>query len=169
MLLVHPPVAKPGEPPAGLARLAFALRSRGAACRMWDASLEGLLDLLRRPADGRAVTRPDSKPDTWTHRALTHVRQNLAALRSPETFANPERYKQAVLELNRVIRAAGEPWGGRITLANYTDPRRSPVKSRDLMDAAEHFEENPFYPFFSRRLPALMDEGGAFAGPRLVG
>ena len=165
MLLIHPPVAKPGEPPAGLARLAFVLRSRKVACRVWDASLEGLLDLLSRPVDGRA----DTRPDTWTHRALAHVRQNLAALRSPETFTTPERYKQAVLELNRVISVAGRQRGGRITLANYTDPRRSAVKSGDLLDAAGRFEENPFYPFFSRRLPALMDEAGSSAGPRLVG
>ena len=54
MLLIHPPVAKPTEPPAGLARLDGALRSRGCHCRLWDASLEGLLWLLEQPAQAVA-------------------------------------------------------------------------------------------------------------------
>jgi len=172
LLLIHPPVAKPGEPPAGLARLAFALRSRGAACKVWDASLEGLRDLLSQPVDVRPCgggKKAGGSNNTWTHRAAAHVRENLAALSRLETFKTPDRYKQAVLELNRVISAAGKQRGVHITLANYTDPRLSPVKSGDLLQAAEQFEENPFYPFFSSRLPELMDGLRSFPGPCLVG
>ena len=44
ILLIQPPVAKPCEPPAGVARLAGALQAAGIDCRVYDASLEGLLE-----------------------------------------------------------------------------------------------------------------------------
>ncbi|MDZ7831600.1 MAG: radical SAM protein [Desulfobacterales bacterium] len=156
MLLIHPPVAKPGEPPAGPARLAFALRSRGIGCRVWDANLEGLLDLLGRPVAAR---------DTWTRRAVARVTENLAALRSPEISRSLDRYKRAVMDINRVLQMAGKAAGSHITLANYGDARFSPVKSKDLLDAAARFHENPFYSFFKKRLPELIDK----SHPRIVG
>jgi hypothetical protein len=42
-----PPVAKPCEPPAGIARLAGALQAGGVDCRVYDASLDGMLNLGR--------------------------------------------------------------------------------------------------------------------------
>ncbi len=156
MLLIHPPVAKPGEPPAGPARLAFSLRSRGIGCRVWDASLEGILYLLNQPV---------AAGDTWTRRAAAHVTENLAALRSPEISRSLDRYKRAVMDINRVLQMAGKAEGSHITLANYGDARFSPVKSQDLLDAAAGFDQNPFYPFFKRRLTELIDE----SHPRIVG
>lgn len=94
LLLIHPPVAKPGEPPEGPAGLAHALKSRGVACRVWDANLEGLLDLLEQPAGAS---------DTWSRRAAAGLRENLAALRTPRTCSSFERYKQAVLDINRLL------------------------------------------------------------------
>jgi len=46
LLLIHPPVSKPCEPPAGIARLAGALRERGIPCTVIDANVEGLHFLL---------------------------------------------------------------------------------------------------------------------------
>ena len=43
MLLIYPPVAKPCEPPAGLAYLAGALRGNDLPCTLLDANLEGQL------------------------------------------------------------------------------------------------------------------------------
>ncbi|MFO7840173.1 MAG: B12-binding domain-containing radical SAM protein [Desulfosalsimonadaceae bacterium] len=156
LLLIHPPVVKPGEPPAGPARLAYALKSRGAGCRVWDANLEGLLDLLERPAGAS---------DTWSRRAAAGLRENLAALRTPRICSNFERYKQAVLDVNRLLCMAGARAGCRISLSDYTDPLLSPVRSRDLLDASRRFAENPFFPFFQKRLPGLLKE----SRPRLIG
>lgn len=156
MLLIHPPVAKPGEPPAGPARLAYALKSHGAAVRVWDASLEGILYLLNQPV---------AAGDTWTRRAAAHVTENLAALRSPEISRSLDRYKRAVMDTNRVLQVAGKAEGSHISLANYVDARFSAVKSQDLLGAAARFHQNPFYPFFKRRLAELIDE----SHPRVVG
>ena len=60
MLPIHPPVAKPCEPPAGIAKLCGALSSHEVAVDVLDANLEGLLSLLRDPVL--------PSPDTWTRR-----------------------------------------------------------------------------------------------------
>ena len=49
VLLIHPPVSKPCEPPAGIARLAGALREHGIPCTVIDANVEGLHFLLNSP------------------------------------------------------------------------------------------------------------------------
>ncbi|MDJ0783817.1 MAG: radical SAM protein [Desulfosarcinaceae bacterium] len=154
LLLIHPPVAKPCEPPAGVARLATALQAAGVPCRLFDASLFGLLDLLTEPLDAS---------DTWTRRALTKRHRHLAALRSPHLYGHRERYRQAVTDLARLLRAAGR--GKRIGLANYHDPDLSPVRSADLLRAAETYAENPFFQSFSGRLTRIL---AAFS-PQVVG
>jgi hypothetical protein len=45
VLLILPPVSKPCEPTAGLAKLAFALRKSGVDCRLYDANIDCLLGL----------------------------------------------------------------------------------------------------------------------------
>ena len=40
IVLIYPPVAKPGEPPAGIARLAGALRQNDIQCKVIDANIE---------------------------------------------------------------------------------------------------------------------------------
>ncbi|BBO84943.1 radical SAM protein [Desulfosarcina ovata subsp. sediminis] len=150
ILLIHPPVAKPGEPPAGLAKLAAALRARSIDCRTWDASLDGILGLLAKPAADAT--------DTWTRRALAHRRENTDALRSISLYGNRDRYKRAVMDLNRVLHAAGKSAGVTLSLANYTHPDLSPVRSGDLIRAAETFRGNPFFPIFSSRLEELFKE-----------
>jgi len=155
MLLIHPPVAKPSEPPAGLARLAGALQGQGIPCRLLDASLEALLWLLGQPLTAE---------DTWSRRADRHRASHLAALRDSRTYAAPDRYSRAVSDLNRLLALAGRKSGAAITLADYRQQGFSPVRSADLLAAADRPERNPFYPWFSRRLPQLLDEGVTTVG-----
>jgi len=150
MLLIHPPVAKPCEPPAGLARLAGAMQERGIPCRLLDAGLEGLLWLLGRPLTAE---------DTWSRRADRHRAAHLAALSDSRTYTSPDRYSRAVSDLNRLLSLAGRESGAVITLADYHQEEFSPVRSADLLAAADRPERNPFYPWFSRRLPELLAEG----------
>ena len=46
MILIHPPVVKPCEPPAGLAKLAGVMYDHDIPCKVIDANLEGLSSLL---------------------------------------------------------------------------------------------------------------------------
>ena len=150
ILLIHPPVAKPCEPPAGMARLAAVLHARGVECRTWDASLDGILGLIARPD---AVA-----DDTWTRRALAHRREHLHGMRSAALYSNRDRYKRAVMDLNRVLHAAGSSSGGTISLSNHAHRHLSPVRSRDLIRAAENPAGDPFFSVFKSRLDALLSE-----------
>ncbi|MBN1140812.1 MAG: radical SAM protein [Deltaproteobacteria bacterium] len=149
MLLIHPPVAKPCEAPPGIAYLAGAMRQHGHSVTLLDANLEGLLDLLAAPLEGA---------DTWSRQALHNRAAHLNALRSPALFRNLDRYKRAVSDLGRVLDLAGGKYGTSLTFANFEDPHHGPQSSADLLRAAQHPEQNPFYPWFSRRLTALLEQ-----------
>jgi hypothetical protein len=146
VLLIFPPVAKPCEPPAGIALLSGALTAHNIAHTLLDANLEGMLDLLKKPF---------APIDTWTRRAFRNLSRNLSSLKSWQTYQNIDTYKRAVLDINRVLNMAGGE-EVRISLADYTDARLSPVKSQDLLFAAQHPRENPFYAYFSRRLGQII-------------
>jgi len=147
LLLIHPPVAKACEPPAGIARLAGALRNAGIACRVLDANLEGQLHLLaQQPATS----------DTWTIRAVKNRAAHLATLRSSAAYRSPARHTRAVSDLNRLLAVAGQSCGATIGLADYQQEGWSPLSSRDLLAAAAHPEHNPFFPWFSQCLPELL-------------
>jgi hypothetical protein len=150
VLLINPPVVKPCEPPAGLAKLAWALRAHGIVCRVYDAAIDGLLGLL----DG-----PITAADTWTRRALCKRAAALDALRSPSLYRNRDRYKRAVMDTHRLIAMAGAPFDTTLSLANYEAKGLSPVRSRDLIQAAERFAANPFYGTFSKALENLFAQG----------
>jgi hypothetical protein len=156
MLLVHPPIAKPSEPPGGIPRLSGALKRHGIPCTTLDANLEGILSLLARPV--RAS-------DTWTTRALRHLGAHLDALKRPEIYSHRDAYRRAVQDVNRIIGKSPERSEVRLSLVNYSDGRLSPVRSRDLLRAAEQPEANPFYPCFRDRLLNLIET----AAPRIVG
>jgi hypothetical protein len=81
IILINPPVSKPGEAPAGIAKLGGFLRAHGVNCTAADLNLEGLQFLLRQPL------RVD---DTWSRRAFKHVDKNLSALGSPLLYNNFE-------------------------------------------------------------------------------
>ena len=46
MLLIHPPVVKPCEPPAGLAKLSGFMNYHDIPCGVIDANVEGIMSLL---------------------------------------------------------------------------------------------------------------------------
>jgi len=148
MLLIHPPIAKPCEAPAGIARLAGVLRAHGLPCTLLDAGLEGLLSLLAAPV---------ADADNWSRRACRDAPANLAAFRTPELYRNPGRYQRAVADVNRVVELAGRPHL-QLNLANYQDKVLSPIKSADLLRSAARPAANIFYPYFSRRLTGLIEE-----------
>ncbi|MEE4604620.1 MAG: radical SAM protein, partial [Desulfobacteraceae bacterium] len=79
VLLIHPPVVRPCEPPPGIARLCGALKRRSIDYDIIDANLEGLMFLSQRPL----VVR-----DTWTRRAVSRVERNLEALMQPTAYQN---------------------------------------------------------------------------------
>lgn len=141
-LLINAPVAKPCEAPAGIGRLAGALKASGHPCSVIDMNIEGVLWLLNRagPTD-----------DTWSRRAAKNAARNIAALRDTKTYRAFDRYKRCVNDINRLLSgvASGDV---RISLSDYEDRRLSPLRSGDLLQAAGHPEDNPFYGYFSGRL-----------------
>ena len=147
-MLIFPPVAKPCEPPAGIAVLSGALATHHVEHTLLDANLEGMLSLLGKP--------PVSA-DTWTRRAFRNLPQNLDSLRSWQIYQNIDAYKRAVLDINRLLAVAGGE-GVRISLADYSNARLSPVKSQDLLSAARHPTGNPFYEYFSDRLQQILKQ-----------
>jgi len=153
ILLVHPPVSKPCEPPPGIARLAGALRERNIPHLLLDANREGLQHLLERTIQGDSV-------DTWTRRARSGLKKNLRLLTTTGGYENPDRYRRAVSDVNRALGRSRPDLRPRVTLANYEDPALSPLRSGDLLAAAERPDENPFFPWFRDRLSALLDKPG---------
>lgn len=149
ILLINPPVSKPSEPPAGIAHLAGSLRHNGLKCRVIDANIGGLQHLLKRSVVA---------DDTWTRRAVKNREQNFRFLQDSSGYDSFERYKRAVADLGRALEKAVPDERIRVGLANYQDQELSPVRSRDLLQAAAAPEENPFYAYYQESiLPAVLD------------
>jgi radical SAM superfamily enzyme YgiQ (UPF0313 family) len=147
MLLIFPPVAKPCEPPAGLAKLAGALYAHGISYYVLDANLEGLLYLLEQP---------QTSSDTWTRRAVRNISKNIAAIRDPQTYLFLDRYSRSVKDVNRVFAVSAKDSGAIAGLADYQHRHLSPLRIDDLIHAAGHSEQNPFYHYFSKRLHEIL-------------
>lgn len=158
VLLIHPPLVKPSEPPAGLARLAGALRRHRIPCTIVDANIEGLLFLLgRRAAAGRQAK--GAVEDVWTKRACRHLEENLDFLRTADAYRNIDRYTRAVMDINRTLAQSVPEGRFRLSLSDYEDRRLTPVSSRDLIAASAAFQENPFYEYFQEMLQAVIKQG----------
>lgn len=164
MILVHPPVSKPGEPPAGGAKLLSFLRHHRVKSQILDTNLEGLLHLLHGQENFPDIST-DAPSDTWTKRARRNLPLNLTAVKSPAIYRYFARYKKIVNDLNRLLKMAAISQGVRLSLANYQHLRLSPTRSSDLIQAAENPEQNPFYPYFAKRFELALDE----AQSRVVG
>ncbi|MBI5100556.1 MAG: radical SAM protein [Nitrospirae bacterium] len=149
MILVHPPVSKPGEPPAGIARLSGALKFHGIKHSLLDANLEGLLYLLKSP-------RPDNAGDVWSGRSFRNLDNNLRLIKNPETYLKMDRYKRVVRDLGRVLEKVSQAGGADVGLANYQQDGLSPLRSADLIASSERFVRNIFYPYFSARLAGII-------------
>ncbi|MFN2353227.1 MAG: radical SAM protein [Desulfopila sp.] len=148
MLLIHPPVAKASEPPAGIAQLAGALLAHNHGCAVADLNLDGLLYLIDHAEAGN---------DRWSIRAQKNRSTNLNSIRSAELYTTIARYQKTVLELNRLVGLHGAP-GTTAGLANYQDSNFSPVKSDDLHRMAHSPEKNLFYSFYCKHIPLLLDK-----------
>ncbi len=142
MLLVYPPVSRPCEPPAGIARLAGTIDRKKHSLSVVDANLDALL---------RTVNGPLELSDTWTRRSQKNLHSNLNYLRKSNIW-NLDKYKRAVLDINRLFAGSLNSRGIKASLVNYTDKALSPVKSLDLLCAAEFPDKNPFYSFFKEWL-----------------
>jgi hypothetical protein len=157
VLLIHPPLVKPSEPPAGLARLAGALKRHDVACTVVDANLEGLLYLMNRRAFGAGRDTGDID-DTWTKRACRQLDAHLRLLRNRKGYISTDSYKRAVQDINRVLGKSVPADAVRLSLSDYEDRRRSPVRSPDLIAAARMPADNPFFGYFKARFPALPEK-----------
>ncbi|OGP91264.1 MAG: radical SAM protein [Deltaproteobacteria bacterium RBG_16_48_10] len=156
MILIHPPVTKPCEPPGGIGKLYGALSHHRVKCGVLDVNLEALLHLL---------AQPKTLMDTWGTRASRHLLKHLALLKSGQGYLQMDRYKRAVKDLNHLLELKTCTMGINLGLADYEDKELSPVKSRDLIRSAEKPEKNPFYPYFHHRLLSFLErEGGSIVG-----
>ncbi|RJQ17933.1 MAG: radical SAM protein [Nitrospiraceae bacterium] len=158
MILIYPPVAKPCEPPAGLARLSGALKHYNVRHEVLDANMEALLYSI----NGLRQTRTPS--DKWTARAFRDRSKNYASLKDRKTYHSIDRYKRAVIDLDRAVEMSVDN-GFTVGLADFHHHELSPLRSSDLLRAAENPEFNPFYPYFRKRLLALVQR----ENPSVVG
>ncbi|MDA8082401.1 MAG: hypothetical protein M0024_01940 [Nitrospiraceae bacterium] len=158
MILIHPPVAKPGEPPAGIARLSGALGDHAVLHTVLDANIEGLLYLLKSPC-------PHVPDDAWTRRSFRNGLRNIEALKDAATYRHRDRYRKVVTELGRVLEIVSKGSGATVGLANYQHETLSPLRSTDLLSAADRPESNAFYPYFRERLSGLVRQ----EMPRTIG
>lgn len=156
MLLIFPPIAKPSEPPAGVALLSAALKEQGVACHVVDANIQGILYLINS----------DLNPsDSWSKRALKNRDQILSDLKDPCLYENMDRYHQRVYDLNKLLSISVDNKRFKITLSDYSDNRLSSVSSKDLLKSATLYKENPFFGFFEEKLkPQVLNTEAQFIG-----
>ncbi len=155
VVLLHPPVALPCEPPIGLGLLAAGLRARGVAVELCDLSVEALEALL-------ASVPEETARSTAKRRAVRGRGRALAQLRGGAAYASVDRYRAAIADLTQVLTlVSGEV---RVGLANYHDLHLSPLASEDLRRAAREPERCPFHPSFT-----ALAERLAADPPRLLG
>ncbi|MBN1779673.1 radical SAM protein [bacterium] len=156
LLFIHPPVAKPGGPPAGIARLKGCLDGHGIPTDLIDASLEGLLWLLDRPVSAK---------DRWTVQAFRNRQTHLSQIRSGAAFKTIHHYNRIVRDIGRLISHQALSAGYSLGLADCTHTALSPLKSRDLILSAETFDRNPYYGYFDSLLRTRIE---AFS-PDIIG
>lgn len=110
--------------------------------------------------EASAIARPAAggESETWRRRASRHFHENIRLLQTADGYLQNDRYRRAVMDVNHLLAVAGRPFGVRMSLADYHDEALSPLRSADLLLAAKEPERNPFYGWFSRRLPLRMDE-----------
>ncbi len=149
IILIYPPVAKQCEPPAGIARLSGILSSHGVENELLDMNIEGILYLLQMPAP------PKKADDAWTIRSFRNCRSNLSSMKDSLLYRNIDRYHRAVRDIGKVLAEVSPPHIA-VSLANYEHKSLSPLRSGDLLMAAEQPELNPFYTYFRSRLEVLF-------------
>jgi len=154
ILLIHPPVVKPSEPPAGIGKLCGVLRNAGINVSILDANLEGLLHLFGMGADLH-----QEKRDRWTERASRNLHRHLNTIRDLQAYRYPDAYRRAVSDLGRLLERSSASFdsGALVSLGNFKHEQLSPVRSADLIQSAEMPKKNPFYSWFSKRLKISLE------------
>ena len=158
IFLIHPPIAKCSETPAGIAKLSACLNANKIPHDIIDANLEGILYLLKDASNNSKTA------DRWTKRSVKNLDRNLVALQDINTYQNHSRYQRAVMDINHLLNVAGKLRHVDLSLADYNDQRLFPVKSVDLISAAEKPHINPFYPYFQHRLIKALEDNPDFIG-----
>ncbi|MCD6396655.1 MAG: hypothetical protein J7L71_03885, partial [Spirochaetaceae bacterium] len=148
MLLISPPASRICEAYPSLARLGGALKAYNVPYKILDGNLEGLLYIIN------SETRDE---DTWTRRAVKGKEHSLKMLTSPEGYINFDTYKSHIKRLNRLLDKSKLNNGYDITLANFKGPL-TPLQSTDLKNAAVNYKDNPFFTWFSKRIPQILNE-----------
>jgi hypothetical protein len=155
LLLIHPPAARPAEPPLGTAVLLSHLRREGASAEAIDANLEAHLYLLD---GGRLAAAAGPEPATALHRAMKNVPRALSFLRSPEAGRSYSRYTSAARHLNTALSAhRGASARERWTLGDYVHGALSEFSSPDLALAASGKAGTVFSGYFRDALLPRVD------------
>lgn len=146
LLLIHPPAARPAEPPLGTAVLLSHLRREGATAEAIDANLEAHLHLL---GGDRLAAAAGPAPATALHRAMKNVPRALSFLRSPAAGGSFSRYSSAARHLNTALSAyRGESGRERWTLGDYVHGELSEFSIPDLSLAASGKAGTVFSSYF---------------------
>lgn len=135
LVLIHPPVSLPSEPPLGLATLAASLRRRGVEVITLDANVEALQQLVDSVPQQAAVATVD-------RRALRQRQRALSQLRSSGGYFSRDRHHAAVATVRRTLGLVGT--AGRPDLADYHDAQLSPLCRQDLLASAQRHAASPF-------------------------
>ncbi|MBN1412582.1 MAG: B12-binding domain-containing radical SAM protein [Spirochaetales bacterium] len=143
VLLIHPPVSIPVEPPAGIALLAGALNSRGIAVSVLDLNIEMFQFIANQPV--KPVNTREKQADVRKEKLIRSIKDGTA-------FRNITKYKNAVTQIDIALAAASRQWGKTVTLSNYTDPELSPLKSADLKMALTSFKKDSFFNLYKKSL-----------------
>ena len=157
LLLIHPPAARPAEPPLGTAVLLAHLRREGAAAEAIDANLEAYLYLLDGDRLAAAATGP--APSTALYRAMRNIPRALSFLRSPAAGASFPRYTAAARHLNTAL-SAYRGIGGRErwTLGDYVNGTLSEFSFPDLSLVASGKTGTVFSAYFrDALLPRVVE------------
>lgn len=150
IILLSPPLYKACEPPASLAFLGGSLPKE--SYRLYDINLLGQLWLLRK------TIQEEPASDTWSRRAIKNGEKTLLQLKNISLYSNHDRYKRAVMDLNKLLVLAGKKHKIQLSLSDYQDNTLSPLSTQDLLQAAERYEENIFYPFFAKECSTIISE-----------
>ncbi|MBD3384676.1 radical SAM protein [candidate division KSB1 bacterium] len=133
MLLIYPPISKPCEPPAGIARLAGALQLYKVPYRLIDANINAVRYILHK-------TNPKQGEKLFQE------------LQNPAFYKNPDQYRNSVMKINKKLDHYSRPYNAVLSLKNLRHQQLRPVRKQDLIQAFETPELNPFYDYFKNDL-----------------
>ncbi len=133
MLLIYPPISKPCEPPAGIARLAGALRDHKVPYQLIDANIEAIHYILHK---------------TYPKRGEKYLQE----LQNPTHYENRDRYRNIVRSINKQLGHYSRPYQAALSLKNLRHKQLRPVQKKDLIQAFETPNLNPFYNYFTDEL-----------------